>query len=48
MRELQGELVPGEPGDGDVWLGGEEEVWGPVPADIESPYCPDTAQQGHL
>ena len=48
VGELQGELVPGEPGDGDVWLGGEEEVGGSVPADVEPPYSPDTAQQGHL
>ena len=48
MGELEGELVPGQAGDGDVRLGGEEEAGGPVPGHVQRAGRDDTAQQGHL
>ena len=46
MRELEGELLSGEAGDGDVWLGGEQEVGRPVPGHVDG--SPGTAQESHL
>ena len=48
VGELEGELVSGQPGDGEVRPGGEAEAGGPVPGQVDPAYCEDTAEQGHL
>ena len=48
VGQLEAELVPGQAGDGDVRLGGEEEAGGPVPGQVQRAGRDDTAEQGDL